>query len=182
MGNPLEILRKFYPENLPVYRILIDHSRAVAHKALAIAAHVSHLHPDTLFIEEAALLHDIGIFLTHAPEIGCFGSREYICHGYLGRELLEKEGLKRHALVSERHIGAGITLREIRVKNLPLPHRNMLPLSLEEKIICYADKFFSKHRTGRTEEKGLEEVRRHMRAYGAVQERLFEELVSLFHR
>jgi len=53
------------------------------------------------FIEEAALLHDIGIFNTNLPKIGCYGRHPYISHGYLGRELLENEGLAAHALVCE---------------------------------------------------------------------------------
>ena len=34
--------------------------------------------------------------------------------------------------------------REIEQQNLPLPHRDFLPETIEEKIICYADKFYSK--------------------------------------
>jgi uncharacterized protein len=46
--------------------------------------------------------------------------------------------------VAERHTGAGITLDNILAAGLPLPPRNMVPLTHEEKIICCADKFFSK--------------------------------------
>ena len=59
------------------------------------------------------MLHDIGIFLTHAPQIGCHGDKPYICHGYLGRELLEKEGFPRHAIVCETHVGVGLTIADI---------------------------------------------------------------------
>jgi uncharacterized protein len=48
----------------------------------------------------------------------------------------------------ERHVGVGISRQEIRDRNLPLPLRDMLPASLEEIIICYADKFFSKSNGG----------------------------------
>ena len=53
---------------------------------------VPELSPDIEFIRTAALLHDIGIFMTHAPKFGCFGDHPYLAHGYLGRELLEREG------------------------------------------------------------------------------------------
>ncbi|MFP4532380.1 MAG: HD domain-containing protein [Desulfobacterales bacterium] len=142
--QPIDLINAFYPPGTKLRELLLIHSRAVAERALAIAGRLSHLGPDMTFIREAALLHDIGIYLTNAASIGCSGTYPYICHGYLGRRILEEKGLYRHALVCERHVGVGLTAAEIRAENLPLPERNMLPVSLEEKIICYADKFFSK--------------------------------------
>ena len=139
--------------------ILLVHSRSVTDKALALAKKHPELDLDLNFIEEAAMLHDIGIFLTDAPDIQCFGTHPYICHGYLGADLVRKEGFPRHALVCERHTGAGLSLQDIEEQNLPVPHRDMLPVSLEEEIICFADKFFSK--TKLDKEKSLE--RRHGR-------------------
>ena len=52
--------------------------------------------------------------------------------------------LRRLRLVSERHTGAGITLENIVANNLPLPKREMVPVTIEEIIICFADKFHSK--------------------------------------
>jgi uncharacterized protein len=152
----------------------------VAKKALEVAESVMHLDPDFLFIEEAAMLHDIGIFLTSAPGLGCFGDKAYVCHGYLGREILEKEGLERHALVCERHVGVGISREDIDRQNLPVPKRDMLPVSLEEKIVCYADKFFSKKKEGLPGEKSLETVRREIREYGEDILRRFDEIAALF--
>ena len=54
--------------------------------------------------------------------------------------------LPRHALVCERHTGTGITVSDIRDQHLPLPLRDFSPVSVEEQLICYADKFFSKSR------------------------------------
>jgi uncharacterized protein len=118
--------------------------------------------------------------MTHAPWIGCHGEKGYICHGYLGRELIEKEGFPAHALVCERHVGAGLSKADIKEYKLPVPERDMLPVSIEEKIICYADKFFSK-RLGRLhEEMPLEEVRRQISGYGRTQLERFEELTKMF--
>ncbi len=134
---------------------------------MEIAKRVPELKPDINFVEEAAQLHDIGCFLTRAPEIGCFGKNQYICHGYLGRQLLEKEGYPRHALVCERHVGVGLTASEIKVRKLPLPMRDMVPQSIEEEIVCFADKFYSK-RPGRIEvAKSWEQITQELRIYGA---------------
>ncbi len=144
--DPVEIIRQFYDPDSELFAILVDHSRQVADKSLEIAQGVAHLNPDMAFIEKAAMLHDIGIFKTSSPAIGCIGSYPYVCHGYLGRELLDGLGLPESVgLVAERHTGAGITLENIIEANLPLPHREMVPVTLEEKIICCADKFFSKN-------------------------------------
>ncbi len=143
--EPLDIIAAYYPAESARYRILVEHSRLVAQKALAVARGLRHLNPDMEFIREAAMLHDIGIFMTHAPELDCGGDMHYICHGYLGRALLEQAGLPEHALVCERHVGVGITAEDIRKERLPLPLRDMTPQSLEEQIISYADKFYSKN-------------------------------------
>jgi uncharacterized protein len=152
----------------------------VAGKALAVAENVSDLYLDRKFLFEAAMLHDIGIFLTDAPEIGCFGYKPYVCHGYLGREIIEAEGLPRHALVCERHVGVGITREEIKERNLPLPVRDMVPGTLEEKIICFADKFFTKDRGTAPREKTVPEVIKSIAGFGAEKVGQFEGWLALF--
>ena len=126
--NPLTLIDKFYPEDNELKHILLVHSRSVTDKALALAKKHPGLDLDLDFIEEAAMLHDIGIFLTDAPDIQCFGTHPYICHGYLGADLVRKEGFPRHALVCERHTGAGLSLHDIEEQGLPIPHREMVPV------------------------------------------------------
>ena len=104
--NPIEIIDKFYPQETEQRHILLIHSLSVAQKALKIVDAHPNLPINRSFVREAALLHDIGIFLTDAPTIQCFGEHPYIAHGYLGADLLRKEGFERHALVCERHTGA----------------------------------------------------------------------------
>lgn len=158
--DALAIINKYYPEDNELKYILLTHSRSVADKALWIADRHPELELDRQFLEEAALLHDIGVFLTDAPGIHCHGTHPYICHGYLGSQLLQEEGYPRHALVCERHTGAGMSLESILSQNLPVPHRDMLPVSLEEQVICFADKFFSKTRldSEKTIEKALKSL------------------------
>ncbi|TWI73936.1 thiamin-phosphate kinase [Desulfobotulus alkaliphilus] len=174
--NPkiLTILDHYYPEGHPARAILLQHSRMVARKALDAALQIMEEGPDLNFIAEAALLHDIGIGLTHAPDIGCHGKEAYICHGFLGHDILKKEGLPRHALVCERHTGTGLSKEEILKKKLPLPQRDMQPVSLEEEIICYADKFFSKNPGEAGREKPLEVIRSQLARFGDQQLERFD--------
>ena len=158
------ILQKYCKDEKQLH-ILVTHSRAVADKALEIARRHPELGADDAFIEEAAMLHDIGIVGVDAPAIACSGKEPYIRHGILGAEILRQEGMERHALVCERHTGTGLTLQQIVDQQLPLPHRDMQPLSIEEQIICFADKFFSKTRLDT--EKSVEQARRSLEKFGA---------------
>lgn len=178
--DPLELIARHYQGTAKAHRILLSHGEQVAQKALAAAVRVSELKPDLEFIRQAALLHDIGMLFTAAPELGCIGKHPYVCHGVLGRALLEAEGLSRHALVCERHVGVGITRRDIRRQRLPLPLRDMRPVTIEEQIICYADKFFSKNGAGSGQEKSVAEILRKLAVYGTNKAQRFQQWVDMF--
>lgn len=158
------IIDKYYNDNRELKEILLTHSHSVAQRALQIVDAHPELGADRDFIEQAAMTHDIGIFLTDAKPIHCYGEHKYICHGYLGADLMRKEGYERHALVCERHTGAGISLKAIVENNLPIPHREMIPISIEEQIICFADKFYSKTKLNKT--KTVEEALKSISKYG----------------
>lgn len=162
--NPYEIIAKYYTPGSDLYNILVKHSEAVRNKALELARRHPELGLDLEFIAEAAMLHDIGILETDAPGIKCFGTHKYIEHGYLGAEMMRREGYPRHALVCERHTGTGLKLVDIITRDLPVPHRELCPVTLEEQLICYADKFFSKTRLD--SEDSLERVMQKMAKWG----------------
>ena len=138
------LINQYYPEDNKLRWILITHSTLVMKRAVKICDSHPELNLDRQFVIEAAMLHDIGIFRCDAPGIECFGTEPYICHGIIGGEIMRSEGYPRHARVCERHTGAGLTKEEIIRQELPLPHQDFLPETLEEKLICYADKFYSK--------------------------------------
>ncbi len=161
--NVNEIIDKYYPSNDELKRIYLVHARKVASLSLEMAARHPELKMDKKFIEEAAMLHDIGIFLTNAPGIYCMGDKPYICHGYLGAELLRSLGYPRHAAVCERHTGTGLTKEQIERQGWPLPLRDFLPVTPEEQLICFADKFYSKTKhleQARTFEQVVESMRK----------------------
>lgn len=178
MADISSVFRKYYPEGNPLSRLVWQHSEQVA----LLADHIASIHPELSierrFLYEAAMLHDIGVFRTYAPAILCTGSENYMRHGIIGAEILRTEGLPRHALVCERHIGVGLTADDILRQQLPLPHRDMLPVTIEEKLVCYADNFFSKSHPG--EKKSFEAVRQACSRYGAENLKRFDEMAQIF--
>ncbi len=176
--SPDKIINKYYSEENELKHILLVHSRLVVEKALWVADRHPELNLDKGFLFEAGMLHDIGIFMTKAPGIYCFGEHPYICHGYLGADLIRQEGFPRHALVCERHTGAGLSLEDIITQQLPVPHREMLPISLEEQVICFADKFYSK--THLEEERNLVKIEKSLMHFGEAGVQRFEHWCKLF--
>jgi uncharacterized protein len=181
--NPFVIIHKYYDPNSELYRLLVTHSVLVTKKALEIATDFQTRHPETeidlAFITEAAMLHDLGIYRCDSPKILCFGNEPYIRHGIIGREILESEGLPRHALVCERHTGAGISQAEVVRQALPLPVRDYLPVSLEEKMICLADKFYSKTPHKLFREKRLSKIHEKLGKWGPEVVARFEDFCRL---
>ncbi len=155
------------------FKIVLEHSRYVADLALDVADRMSLANDDRIFIEEAALLHDIGVCQVHAPGLGLHGIHPYIMHGVQGRAILDREGYPLHGLVCERHIGVGLTRDDIVRQNMPLPHRDMCPQSLSEQIICFADLFYSKKPGRLDERKTVAQVRKKLLPFG-------EEKVAVF--
>lgn len=177
--DALALLYHFYPEDTPLRQLLLKHSTQVRDKALEIAARSS-VPLDLELVSAGALLHDIGIGGCHAPSILCEGTAHYITHGVLGAEMLRgyDAALEPCARICERHTGAGITAEEAAAQGLPLPPGDYLPVSNEEKLVCLADKFFSK--SGSLQEKSLAEIRRGIAKFGAASSQRFDEMCRLF--
>ncbi len=162
--NPESLIHKYYASQPELEQLLLRHSHDVADRAMRIAGMHSKWHVDTTFLYEAAMLHDIGILYVNAPSIHCHGDKPYILHGILGAELLRREGLPQHARVAERHTGTGLTREDIEAQSLPLPPGDYRPETLEEQIVCYADKFYSKSRP--EEEKDFAQALRSLEKFG----------------
>ena len=172
------IIDEYYPSENELRRILMVHSRQVADRCLLIARKHPELRLDSEFLEEAAMLHDLGIFRTNAPGIQCFGTEPYIRHGIIGGEILRQKGWERHARVCERHTGTGLTAWDIEQQQLPLPHEDFMPEELEEQVVCYADKFYSKTRPGT--ERTVMEAMRALEKFGWDGIKRFQKWVDLF--
>lgn len=176
MTDVVRLYDAYYPKGTPARDILERHSRSVADLALEI----NNGRIDPTLVERASMLHDIGIFLTDAPGIDCHGTEPYIKHGILGADLLRANGIdEATARVAERHTGAGITPGDIESMGLPLPaDRVLYPVTYLERLICYADKFYSK--SGNMERKSLERVRASMLHHSEATLERFEALHAFF--
>lgn len=136
-------LLKKYSKNKKTYNLVLAHSKLVQKVALKIAKKIKGV--DTEFIKTAALLHDIGRFR-------CPPGPKTIFHGVEGAKILRKEGLLKHARLAERHLGAGINKKDIEEQRLPLPKKDYMPKTIEEKIIAHADNLVFGARVGTLKE------------------------------
>lgn len=175
-----KIIDTYYAGHDELREILMVHSTKVAERAIKICDAHPELHLDRDFIYAAAMLHDIGIIRCDAPSIHCHGTEPYICHGTIGAQMLREENLEQAARVCERHTGTGLTLKQIVERNLPLPHKDLIPETLEEQIICYADKFYSKTHPER--EKTYDHACKSLTKFGEEGLIKFQQWHKLFER
>ena len=123
--NYMRIIHKYIQPYTQVYQLYIIHVTLVTAKALKIARKLKLSKVQQRFIEEACMLHDIGIIKVNSRKIGCHGELPYIQHIVEGKKILEAEGLPAHAKIAENHIGVGgLTKEEIIAKKLLLPQRD----------------------------------------------------------
>ncbi len=109
---------------------IIEHCIDVANLALETAEQLSKKGFKLNFnlIESGALLHDIGRSKTHTVD-----------HAVVGAKIAKSLGLPEPViLIIKRHVGGGITGKE--AKEFGWPEDDYVPISLEEKIVSYADK------------------------------------------
>jgi uncharacterized protein len=167
-----DFIDEIYKNDKEILFFLIPHIKSVADLAVKIAKEQK---ADVDFVHRASLLHDIAILMTNVPKIHCKGSAPYIQHGILGKKLLEEHGYIREASVAQTHIGVGISANHIIKNKLPLPPIDMIPATLEEEIISYADLFFSKRPKTLTIPKTIEEVIHDVKRYGDDSYEIFEK-------
>ncbi|MFF6883191.1 HD domain-containing protein [Streptomyces sp. NPDC012421] len=99
---------------------------------------------DADLVRAGCLLHDIGVYRLYDAD-GRFGDAPYVTHGVLGHQLLAEEGLP-EALCRfcSCHTGVGLTREDVLAQGLPIPPADYLPVTAEERMVMYADKFHSK--------------------------------------
>ena len=109
---------------------VIAHCKAVSALAVKFAKACENkgLSIDVNLVEVGALLHDIGRSKTHSVD-----------HAIIGMEIAKSLNLPKSIIsIIEYHVGGGITVDE--AKKLGLPVIDYFPVTLEEKLVAYADK------------------------------------------
>lgn len=176
----IDFIDLIYKDNKDAKKILLIHSKMVLKKALYIAERHPNLNINIDLLTDGVMLHDIGIIKTNSPKMSCFGQHPYIMHGVLGREIIEKTEFKHLSLFAERHTGTGLSKEDIISGNLPLPHRDMLPISIEEQLLCFADLFYSKGKGELKKEKSASKIRQSLSKFGEHQALQFDIWCNLF--
>ena len=109
---------------------VIEHCKIVSKFAVRIAKafHKKGFDVDVHLVEVSGLLHDIGRSKTHTVD-----------HGVVGGDIARSSSLPSSVVrIIERHVGGGVPKEE--AKQLGWPAKDYQPQTLEEKIVCYADK------------------------------------------
>ncbi len=130
-GDALALHRKYGSNN-----VIVEHCRTVAGvaKAIALEAERRGKVVDSRAVLAGALLHDIG--RTRVQNVR---------HGLEGSMMLEKEGVDAKVVeIVRKHVGAGISAEE--AKTMGLPDFDYVPKTLEERVVCFADKMVDSDR------------------------------------
>ncbi len=109
---------------------VINHCVAVTDLALQIRSKLQDREYaiDLGLVEAGGLLHDLGRSKTHGVD-----------HSLVGAQIAKTLGLPQAVInIIKRHVGAGITSEE--AECLGWPKDNYIPQTIEEKVVCYADK------------------------------------------
>lgn len=122
-----EVISLFKKLGLP--HNIINHVQAVTRKAIKMSHNIKILPINLKLVKIGALLHDIGRLKSHNFD-----------HSELGGEIIRNLGFsEKLARIAETHILGGLT-REDAVE-LGLTPKDYMPRSIEEKIVCLADKY-----------------------------------------
>ncbi len=109
---------------------ILQHQLAVMREARDIAYNIKKVKLNIRLIKIGALMHDIGRTRNHS-----------LLHGPMGGDIIREHGFSEElARIAERHSMAGLSPAEAQTFNLP--DRIYEPQTIEEKIVCLADKYY----------------------------------------
>lgn len=167
-------LHRNYATSDKAFDLVYTHCRIVAEISRQLIAK-KHLAVDNNIVRVGALLHDIGAYRF----INTDGttSKHYVRHGIVGSHILASEKLPEAICrIAERHTGVGLSQEDILRQKLPLPSKDYLPQTTEEKLVLYSDKFHSKEPRFNS----FEYYRRYVARWGKEKSTKFEELAGTF--
>lgn len=158
----IERLHHKYAPNDKVYELVYGHCQIVCEIALWCADNISeNTEVNKELLQKAALLHDVGSYAFFDDEGNTLNDRLYPQHAILGARILEDEGLSEDITdIVSTHVLLGLSKKEIVDTPWYLPERDYTPQSVEGELLCYADRFHSKHPTFNAYDTFLERLRK----------------------
>lgn len=142
-------LHKKYAPNEHVFDLVYTHCKIVSEIAEWCVKQNS-LRVDTAVLRAACLLHDIGTYVLFDTEGHVENQRLYPLHAIIGAKIIADEGFDtRIAQAVETHVLLGLSKAEITQPDSQfiVPAKEYTPQTVEAELLCYADRFHSKHPT-----------------------------------
>jgi uncharacterized protein len=145
----VEELHRKYAPNDRVYELVYGHCQVVNEIAQWCAENIrGKENVDIELLTTAALLHDIGTYISFNEEGKIENKRLYPLHAILSAKIIADEGIDANvASIVETHVLLGLSKQEIIEQPWPLPARDYTPSSIEGELLCCADRFHSKKPT-----------------------------------
>lgn len=150
----INLLKSYGCDKLTWYKDIsvLKHSKIISKQCLKVAQRImdSGYEVNLDLVQAGALLHDLAMPLIDKEIVRCQ-------HGFMGGKILRKLGYPEVAKITERHYGSGLSKEEIIQNNLPLPRKDFVPKTVEEKIVNFVDRLSNP--TALQKKKLVEEVK-----------------------
>ncbi len=145
--NEIKELHKRYAQNEVVLKLVYEHCQIVTEIA-KWCVEQKHLDVNNDILEAGCLLHDIGTYALFDSKGLDGNEHNYKQHAIFGAALAIEEGFdERIADMIRTHVLMGLTKEEIVANNFGMPRKDYIPATIEARLLCYADRFHSKHPT-----------------------------------
>lgn len=141
----IQALHQKYANDNQSFELVFTHCKIVAEIAIDTVRR-NNLKVDERILTEACLLHDIGAYTLWMPKLQTFKDDGYQQHALIGASILQDEGYSSAVVSAVRtHVLMGLSAKEIAQQNWRLPYIDVEPQTIEGRLLCFADRFHSKH-------------------------------------
>ncbi len=172
--NEIKLLHEKYAPSIDAFNRVFTHCLIIWDITKAIIES-NQLNVNVELVKAGCLLHDIGAYSLYRDN--WFDEGMYITHGIVGYQILKDEGCgEQLCRIASHHTGVGLSRKDIKQENLPLPDEDFLAETIEEELVMYADKFHSKQPQFNSHASCKQTVSK----FGDDKVERFEELTSRF--
>jgi len=143
----IEEIHRRYAQNDFIFKLIYEHCEIVAEIA-NWCVEQKNLSVDKDLLTASCLLHDIGTYALFDGKGHDGNEHNYKQHAIFGAALALEEGFDpRIADAIRTHVLMGLSKKEIEEGHFGMPQKDYFPATLEARLLCYADRFHSKHPT-----------------------------------